>query len=180
MSKIWRYTHEFVEFIPDGLAPCVLYVSTAYATAVHLCMCGCGFEVTSPLSPQQWCMIFDGRTVSVSPSIGNWSFECQSHYWLDRGTVDWAAKWSPQQIAVGRAAPRRRIEASRPLRGNTLRWSNPHPRTVTSPAGSSASGRRSGRDDEQPPWREPAGLRTFPAPTNKTRRPSSSGSAGTD
>jgi hypothetical protein len=112
VSEIERYTHEFVEFIPDDLTPGVLYVSTAYATAVHLCMCGCGFEVTSPLSPQQWCMIFDGRTVSVSPSIGNWSFECQSHYWLDLGTVDWAAKWSPQRIGVGRAATRRRIEVA--------------------------------------------------------------------
>lgn len=112
MSKIERYTHEFVEFIPDDLEPGILYLSTSYATATHLCMCGCGFEVTSPFSPQQWCMIFDGRTASVSPSIGNWSFECQSHYWLDRGTVDWAARWSPERIAAGRAKTRRRIDVA--------------------------------------------------------------------
>ncbi|MEV7398626.1 DUF6527 family protein [Aeromicrobium sp. NPDC092404] len=110
MSKVERYTHEFVEFIPDALLPGVLYVSTTYATTAHLCMCGCGFEVNSPISPQQWCVIFDGRTVSLSPSIGNWSFECQSHYWLDRGRVDWAATWSRERIAAGRAATVRRME----------------------------------------------------------------------
>jgi hypothetical protein len=33
VSKIERYTHEFVEFIPDDLEPGVLYVSTPYSTA---------------------------------------------------------------------------------------------------------------------------------------------------
>lgn len=110
MSRIKEYTHEFVEFIPDELEPGVLYVSTAYATAAHLCMCNCGFEVTSPLSPQQWRLVFDGQTVSLSPSIGNWGFECESHYWLEWGTVDWAAKWTRERIDAGRAATRLRIE----------------------------------------------------------------------
>jgi Family of unknown function (DUF6527) len=110
VSRIAVYAHEFVEFIPDDLEPGVLYVSTRYATAAHLCMCGCGFEVTSPLSPQQWCLIFDGQTVSLSPSIGNWSFECEALYWLERGTVDWAAKWSRERISTGRDATRRPIE----------------------------------------------------------------------
>lgn len=87
-----------------------MYVSTTYATAAHLCMCGCGFEVTSPLSPQQWHLVFDGQTISLIPSVGNWSFECESHYWLDQGTVDWAARWSRERIDAGRATTRLRIE----------------------------------------------------------------------
>jgi hypothetical protein len=110
VSRIEQYTHEFVEFIPDDLVPGILFVSTTYATAAHLCMCGCGYEVISPISPHQWRMLFDGQSVSLAPSIGNWSFECESHYWLDRGTVDWAPKWSREHIDAGRAATRRRLE----------------------------------------------------------------------
>ena len=110
MNKIERYTHKFVEFIPDVLEPGFLYVSTTYSTAAHLCMCGCGYEVASPISAEQWSFTFDGRSVSLTPSIGNWSFECESHYWLDRGRVDWASKWSRERIEAVRATTKRRIE----------------------------------------------------------------------
>ena len=112
MTRLHHYEHEFVEFVPETLEPGVLYVSTTYATTAHLCMCGCGFEVTSPLTPQLWRMIFDGQTVSLIPSIGNWSFKCESHYWLERGTVDWAAKWSQERIATGREASHRRLQVA--------------------------------------------------------------------
>ena len=59
-----------------------IYVSIAYATAVHKCACGCGKEVVTPLSPTDWKLIFDGKTVSLDPSIGNWGFPCRSHYWV--------------------------------------------------------------------------------------------------
>ncbi|WP_372499898.1 DUF6527 family protein [Williamsia maris] len=90
----------------------MLYVSLYYGTAVHLCMCGCGYEVTNPLSPQQWRLIFDGRHVSLTESVGNWSFECESHYWLEGGAVVWEPSWSRRRIASGRKATRRRIDES--------------------------------------------------------------------
>jgi len=110
VSRLDQYTYEFVEFVPDDVEPGVLYVSTTYATAVHLCMCGCGHEVVTPITPHQWHMVFDGQSVSLVPSIGNWSFGCESHYWLEQGTVDWAPKWSRDRIEAGRAATRRRLE----------------------------------------------------------------------
>lgn len=99
-------THEFVEFIPDVLKDGTLYVSIQYATVVHKCCCGCGKEVVTPLSPTDWKLIFDGKTISLDPSIGNWSFECQSHYWIRNDRVRWAAQWSPAEIAAGRARDR--------------------------------------------------------------------------
>lgn len=99
-------THEFVEFIPDVLKDGTLYVSMQYATVVHKCCCGCGKEVVTPLSPTDWNLIFDGRTISLDPSIGNWSFECQSHYWIRNNRVRWAAQWSPEEIALVRARDR--------------------------------------------------------------------------
>lgn len=110
--KSARYTHEFVEFLPDVLRTGVLYVSMPYATAVHLCMCGCGYQVTNPLSPEQWNLIFDGRHVSLTPSVGNWSFECESHYWLKGGIVELSSALSRKRIAVGREETRRRIDQS--------------------------------------------------------------------
>lgn len=35
-----------------------------------------------------WTLIFDGDTVSLDPSIGNWSFHCQSHYLIVRGAEE--------------------------------------------------------------------------------------------
>ena len=90
---------EFVEYVPSELEEGTLYISTTYATAVHRCCCGCGSKITTPLAPSEWSLTFDGETVSLSPSIGNWSFPCQSHYWIRRNRIDWAGRMSPEEIA---------------------------------------------------------------------------------
>ena len=94
--------HEFVEFIPDELEQGIIYISTRFATASHLCCCGCGNKVVTPIRPTDWKLIFDGKTVSLDPSIGNWSFSCRSHYWIRNNRVQWAPRWSPEQIERGR------------------------------------------------------------------------------
>lgn len=96
--------HEFVEHIPTQLEDGTIYISLQFATAVHRCCCGCGNEVVTPFSPTDWSLIFDGESVSLDPSIGNWSFACQSHYWISRNRVKWAPRWSKQRIRAGRAA----------------------------------------------------------------------------
>jgi len=93
---------EFVEFIPNDLKERTLYISIPYCTAVHKCCCGCGREVVTPLSPTGWQLIFDGKTVSLYPSIGSWSLPCQSHYFITKNKVLWARQWSGKQIAKGR------------------------------------------------------------------------------
>lgn len=90
--------HEFVEFIPDELAPNTLYISIPYTTAVHSCMCGCGTKVVTPISPARWQLLFDGDTVSLRPSIGNWGFHCRSHYLITRGQVVWAGSMTDEEI----------------------------------------------------------------------------------
>ena len=98
--------HEFVEFMPTDLAAGVLYVSIPFATAAHLCCCGCGNRVITPLTPTDWKLTYDGEAVSLSPSIGNWSFPCKSHYWVKRGKIKWAGRWSPEEVAAGRSKDR--------------------------------------------------------------------------
>lgn len=99
-------TPQFVEFIPTTLQDGVLYVSLAYSTASHLCCCGCGKEVVTPLSPTDWKLVCDGETVSLDPSIGNWSLPCRSHYWIRRNRVHWAGQMSRERIEAGRAHDR--------------------------------------------------------------------------
>src|SRR5260221_10242715 len=94
--------YEFVEFIPDELKERTLYISITYCTAVHKCCCGCGREVVTPLSPTGWQLTFDGKSVSLYPSIGSWSLQCQSHYFITKNKVEWAPQWSQRRIAHGR------------------------------------------------------------------------------
>ena len=94
--------HKFVEFIPDVLEDGILYISIEYCTAIHKCVCGCGKEVVTPISPTDWQLTFDGKSVSLSPSIGNWNFECKSHYWIINNRVKFARKWKEWEIDTGR------------------------------------------------------------------------------
>ena len=108
MSRVVSLTHEFVEYIPDRLVDGVLYISIPYATAVHRCCCGCGNKVVTPISPTDWTLIFDGRTVSLDPSIGNWNFKCRSHYWIQHNKIMWARQWTNDMVNAGRARDRHR------------------------------------------------------------------------
>ncbi len=101
-----RLRHEFVDHIPDKLDDGVLYVSIRFGTVVHNCACGCGQEVVTPLGPAEWRLTYDGRTVSLAPSIGNWSFPCKSHYWIDCGNIRWARGFSQAEVALVRKKAR--------------------------------------------------------------------------
>ncbi|UHG94681.1 DUF6527 family protein [Spirosoma oryzicola] len=92
----------FVKFIPESLEDGIIYISIDYCTATHNCVCGCGNKVVTPFTPTDWELAFNGETVSLSPSIGNWSFDCQSHYWIKRGKIQWAGQWSQEEIEAGR------------------------------------------------------------------------------
>lgn len=80
--KMKLLTPKFVEYIPEHKDDGIIYISMEYRIAIHKCVCGCGCEVITPLAPGEWQLYFDGETISLSPSIGNWRFECRSHYWI--------------------------------------------------------------------------------------------------
>jgi len=109
--------HEFVEFVPSELEEGKLYISIPYATAVHLCACGCGTKVITPISPAEWRLLWDADTVSLSPSIGNWQFPCRSHYWIRRNRIIWSRPWSDLEIAEGRIHDAEELESYFASRG---------------------------------------------------------------
>lgn len=101
--KLLSIEHKFVEFIPEKIEPGRLYISLEYNTASHLCACGCGCEVSTTISPTDWNITYNGRSVSLSPSIGNSNFPCKSHYWIRGGRVVWENRMTPQLTALSRA-----------------------------------------------------------------------------
>ena len=90
--RVERFKHRFVDVVPpyDQMEDDVIYVSLSCNVAVHKCACGCGQEVATTLAPHRWKLIYDGKTITLSPSIGNWYFECQSHYFIRENQVVWA------------------------------------------------------------------------------------------
>ena len=113
---------ERVRAMPARLQPGVLYVSEEFETAAHLCACGCGSKVRTPLAPTEWKFTDHPQGPSLYPSIGNWQRPCQSHYWIRRGEIEWSTKWTSQQIATGRAAENLRREIYYAERSPTKWW----------------------------------------------------------
>lgn len=91
-----------VEFIPSDMEEGVLYVSEKFRIAMHLCPCGCGTKIKTPIGPTEWSVKETQNGPSLRPSIGNWQIPCQSHYWIREGRILWAGQWTPEKIAAGR------------------------------------------------------------------------------
>ena len=108
-----RLEHAFVDHFPDPLAPGTVYVSIPFASSAHLCGCGCGHEVITPLGPTDWKLTFDGVSVSLSPSVGNWALPCRSHYWIQNNRVRWARP-TPRKYAARTDAAGDRAAAGSP------------------------------------------------------------------
>ncbi len=87
--KISEFTPILVESAPARLEPGLLYISIKYHTVLHLCACGCNEEIVTPLAPDQWHIEFDGASISMSPSIGNFRLPCHSHYFIRHNQVVW-------------------------------------------------------------------------------------------
>lgn len=93
---------QHVHYMPKDLNPGVLYVSEEFGTAAHLCPCGCKTKIRTPLGPTDWTVDETKSGPTLWPSVGNWQLPCQSHYWIERGQVIWAPKWTPEEIVAGR------------------------------------------------------------------------------
>ena len=110
MTGIDRLSPELVASFPQPMSEGTLYVSLTFNSCGHLCCCGCGREIVTPLSPAQWSITYNGRDISLSPSIGNWEIGCKSHYWIKKGRVQWSRPFTQSEIRDNRARDRAAIE----------------------------------------------------------------------
>ena len=90
--------HKFIDIIPIEIENNVLYISLKYNVTKHLCPCGCGSEIVATLSPVRYQLYYDGKTVSLTPSFGNWLHECKSHYLIKKDKVVWANPMSKNKM----------------------------------------------------------------------------------
>lgn len=86
--KIYEIENAFVNSVPSELKDGVLYVCLNCDVVIHKCACGCGEKVVLPLSPEHWKLFYDGE-VSLFPSIGNYQYDCKSHYLIRDGKIIW-------------------------------------------------------------------------------------------
>ena len=93
---------ERVHYMPQDLSPGLLYVSEEFGAAAHLCACGCGTKVRTPLGPTEWSLEETDDGPTLRPSVGSWQLACQSHYLITGGEVVWAERWTAEEIADGR------------------------------------------------------------------------------
>ena len=99
---------QHVHLMPQELQPGILYVSKEFGTAHHLCACGCGSKIRTPLGPVEWRLQETADGPTLWPSIGNWQKPCRSHYLIRRGRIEWAESWTQEQVLAGRAREARR------------------------------------------------------------------------
>ena len=118
--RVSKIVPEFVVSFPQELETGVLYVSTQFSTAAHLCACGCRREVITPLSSAQWVLTLDG-SVSIRPSIGNWGLPCQSHYLIDHSTIRWARSFTRAESSSNRESDHRVLDEAKQAREGWLR-----------------------------------------------------------
>lgn len=69
--------------------------------SAHLCACGCGDVIYLPVDAVNYSIRVDRSGPTLRPSVGNWNV-CNAHYFITNGAVQWATKWTPEQIAAGR------------------------------------------------------------------------------
>lgn len=96
--KISKLDPEFCDAIPqkENMRHGVLYICMACDVAGHLCPCGCGEEVITMFHPKRgWTISYDGKGVTLSPSIGNWNSPCTSHYWIRDNQIIWCSEEIP-------------------------------------------------------------------------------------
>ena len=106
--KIEVVRPEYVTEFPEALEVGILYISEEFALTAHKCCCGCGEDVYNKLGPARWRLIkmADGR-VSLDPSVGNWKYACQSHYWIRKNRVIDAGMMSATEIEMVQERDRR-------------------------------------------------------------------------
>lgn len=112
--KVKQFKPIFVKYIPDVLNEGYLYISIDYSTAIHLCACGCGERVVTPLSNNDWTLHYNGK-VSLSPSIGNFEYQCNSHYFIKENHVVWCDNY-------GRKDKKKKMRRSFTWKFWTLLW----------------------------------------------------------
>lgn len=100
---------ELVHRVPEVPQSGILYACFDCNVIVHLCACGCGEKVVLPIDPDCWKVEYDGESLSLHPSIGNFQYPCKSHYWIRKNNVVWADTHCPVSDEFTRKAKAKKL-----------------------------------------------------------------------
>ena len=111
--KVKHLAPQFVESFPGKLEPGELYLAMEFATAAHLCACGCGTKVITPFPQPIGKCHSTGKTFLSSPL---WAIDVSLPLALlgALGSYQWAGDMSQEAINAGR---KRDAEAKVRLQG---------------------------------------------------------------
>ena len=95
-QTIYRLDLQIVDEIPEVLKESILYYSPKYHTAAHLCPCGCGSRIVTPITYSGQCaerkswglQYTDDGIVTLTPSVGNFQLPCKSHYFVRSSRIE--------------------------------------------------------------------------------------------
>ena len=105
-----RWESIWVEDMPEVMEDGKVYISVKHRLTEHICACGCKSEVSLPLGRREWRIEYDGETVSILPSVGNWRLPCRSHYIIQESMTRWCESWSTREAVAGRIRDRQEKE----------------------------------------------------------------------
>ena len=98
------------ERLPSQVGPFEFHYSRRFEMAALACACGCGHRVMLNLLDQHQLVIEEGLP-TVTPSILVSDAPCLSHFFINRGRVEWAQQWSKKTVdRVMQSQLRRHIE----------------------------------------------------------------------
>ena len=90
IMAVTTFDLELLHRVPEVPQSGILYACLDCNVVVHLCACGCGEKVVLQIDPNFWKVDYDGESLSLHPSIGNFQYPCKSHYWIRKNKVIWA------------------------------------------------------------------------------------------
>lgn len=98
------------ERLPSQVGTFEFHYSRRFEMAALSCGCGCGHRVMLNLLDQHHLLI-EGGLPTVTPSILVSDAPCLSHFFIRKGRVVWAQKWSPKMVdRVMQSQVRRHVE----------------------------------------------------------------------
>lgn len=117
-----RFATKNVDLMPDVFEPGIVYFSAEFEIAIHLCACGCGAKISTPIGAAEWSIHETTTGPTLYPSIGNWQLPCRSHYFIRSGEVVWAPRWSHGEVVAGREEEARRRSTHYESRISRRNW----------------------------------------------------------
>jgi len=111
MDKINEIEPVAVLHIPKCLKSGKLYVSDYDGQAVHLCACGCGFAVRTPLREGGWWFLTDAEgKIVLRPSTLGLELPCGSIYCITHNRIEWLTREEALQCNTTTDSARRAKE----------------------------------------------------------------------